>query len=455
MRRALVSLLGALGVGAALPVAAAACLAGLRTGWAQVHTSSPETALEGAVLLGISGVGLLSAAWAGLTLLLSAATWLVPGSVRLTRLLAVAGFPLLKRLGRKASMTAVAGGVGLSMVLTPSGAGLAFASPGQGAPSAATRTLPAPAPTPPSLGWAAGDDASPAALNSASASSPSRATSGADVASRAEPGPGAPQPSRLPAAPVLSWPAGVDRPSAAAPSPAAAPPARPSSGAPASAAPTAPRPGPARPTPPGVVDVAPAVELPAQPELAPRASRTPGELGAPAGTAPTGSPSAGSATGSAPGLPYGAGNSTVSASDAARDAVAPSLRAPILGSPVGHAPSQGSPEVGGPSVDFPLGWATPAAGSAAAPAPRSPSRSLYAQERAAHSLPVWQQPATHRVAPGDSLWAIAAQLQPDASPAEIDAAWRAIYQQNRSVIGEDPNLILPGQSLEIPGEVQQ
>lgn len=52
---------------------------------------------------------------------------------------------------------------------------------------------------------------------------------------------------------------------------------------------------------------------------------------------------------------------------------------------------------------------------------------------------------------GDTLWSIAARHLPaDASPAQIDAAWRAWYQANRTVIGNDPDLILPGQRLLAP-----
>lgn len=58
---------------------------------------------------------------------------------------------------------------------------------------------------------------------------------------------------------------------------------------------------------------------------------------------------------------------------------------------------------------------------------------------------------TYTVVAGDCLWTIAAsRLAPTASAAEIDRAWRAIHDANRSVIGSNPNLILPGQVLELP-----
>ena len=59
-------------------------------------------------------------------------------------------------------------------------------------------------------------------------------------------------------------------------------------------------------------------------------------------------------------------------------------------------------------------------------------------------------PQTVVVAPGDTLWAIAARtLGPGASNAEIDAAWRRIHDLNRAEIGPDPDLIRPAQRLEV------
>lgn len=52
---------------------------------------------------------------------------------------------------------------------------------------------------------------------------------------------------------------------------------------------------------------------------------------------------------------------------------------------------------------------------------------------------------------GESLWTIAArELGPGASEVEIAARWPLWYQANRSVIGADPNVLLPGQLLSPP-----
>lgn len=57
------------------------------------------------------------------------------------------------------------------------------------------------------------------------------------------------------------------------------------------------------------------------------------------------------------------------------------------------------------------------------------------------------------VGQGDSLWSIAAaHLPAGASDAAIAAAWPRWYEANRTVIGADPDVLLVGQSLEVPME---
>jgi len=52
---------------------------------------------------------------------------------------------------------------------------------------------------------------------------------------------------------------------------------------------------------------------------------------------------------------------------------------------------------------------------------------------------------------GDSLWGIVASaLGPYATDVEVAQAWPEWYRANRSVIGGDPNVILPGQVLHAP-----
>ncbi len=59
----------------------------------------------------------------------------------------------------------------------------------------------------------------------------------------------------------------------------------------------------------------------------------------------------------------------------------------------------------------------------------------------------------YRVVAGDSLWAIAARHLGDDDPVRVDRYWRAIYAANRAVVGDDPDLIHPGQLLVLPAEV--
>src|SRR5207253_1287172 len=52
---------------------------------------------------------------------------------------------------------------------------------------------------------------------------------------------------------------------------------------------------------------------------------------------------------------------------------------------------------------------------------------------------------------GDSLWRIAARnLDPAATTQEVAVAWPQWWAANRDVIGDDPDLIHPGQRLSAP-----
>ncbi|HEX6447476.1 MAG TPA: LysM domain-containing protein [Streptosporangiales bacterium] len=61
------------------------------------------------------------------------------------------------------------------------------------------------------------------------------------------------------------------------------------------------------------------------------------------------------------------------------------------------------------------------------------------------------QPRVVRVRPGDSLWCIArTHMSGRPSDAAITREWHRWYAANRSVVGSDPDLIVPGQRLRPP-----
>lgn len=52
------------------------------------------------------------------------------------------------------------------------------------------------------------------------------------------------------------------------------------------------------------------------------------------------------------------------------------------------------------------------------------------------------------VRPGDSLWSIARSHPLDTTT--LDHRWRSIWAANRNEVGDDPDLIIPGQALRLP-----
>lgn len=118
------------------------------------------------------------------------------------------------------------------------------------------------------------------------------------------------------------------------------------------------------------------------------------------------------------------------------------------------------PTPGSPTALRAPGWALSAPDPSAPPAdPAAPAGSSpvdldWPEAGASDAAAAPARPAAAAevvVLRGDTLWSIAArQLPADASPDQIDAAWRAWYQANKQVIGQDPDLILPGQRLQAP-----
>ena len=121
-------------------------------------------------------------------------------------------------------------------------------------------------------------------------------------------------------------------------------------------------------------------------------------------------------------------------------------------------PSQTSPTV--PSLDWPATVAaarapaggSPGASAAAAPGGhRSPTPPVSVDWPGPTAGGAHQVDTSVVVLRGDSLWSIAARSLPaGADDATIDRTWRAWYSANTSVIGSDPDLLLPGQILQPP-----
>ena len=109
----------------------------------------------------------------------------------------------------------------------------------------------------------------------------------------------------------------------------------------------------------------------------------------------------------------------------------------------------------------------PADPATADPAPLQPSPADPAPADPAPLQPSPVEPATAEpaspstdvvvVAPGDSLWALAAEHLTEPVPgaagptdAQVAAAWPRWWHANREVVGDDPDLLLVGQRLVVP-----
>jgi hypothetical protein len=110
------------------------------------------------------------------------------------------------------------------------------------------------------------------------------------------------------------------------------------------------------------------------------------------------------------------------------------LSLPTLDRPLGAIPSLDRPSLDRPSLDRP---------SLDRPSVAAPSL-----DRPRQATTTKRPVSVHR---GDSLWLIAARgLGHDASDAQIAAEWPRWYEANRGAIGDDPQLIQPGQQLQPP-----
>jgi hypothetical protein len=101
-----------------------------------------------------------------------------------------------------------------------------------------------------------------------------------------------------------------------------------------------------------------------------------------------------------------------------------------------------------PSAPAPAPAPAPGGDTPPPPAPADAPEPQQPDPTRATAPPIDDDPAGVIVRSGDSLWSIAAHhLPPDSADSDIDSAWRAWYLRNQQVIGDNPDLIQPGQPL--------
>lgn len=148
-------------------------------------------------------------------------------------------------------------------------------------------------------------------------------------------------------------------------------------------------------------------------------------------------------TTSAPTTPVPTATPTTPAPEAS-DAANNSVPAPATPPATVTAPSPALP-LASEAAPTNLGWTnllTPAATSQAFSTPMNNSPT------AAHSPS--NSSKTYRVVPGDCLWTIASHHLGDTDHSTTARYVEAIYRANHEVIGTNPDMLFPGQTLELP-----
>lgn len=131
----------------------------------------------------------------------------------------------------------------------------------------------------------------------------------------------------------------------------------------------------------------------------------------------------------------------------ARKILSRSLASSVLLSSVVLTNAQAATEKIDPLED--LRWGSPTVVTQTINAPaHTPSDILKTPETTPVLLQTTQK--IHTVQAGDSLWSIAARTLNTSDPATITHYWQEIWKLNRSLIGDNPHLILPGQVLTLP-----
>lgn len=128
------------------------------------------------------------------------------------------------------------------------------------------------------------------------------------------------------------------------------------------------------------------------------------------------------------------------------DAVTPALLRRLAAATLGTAIAV--PLVGSPASATPAPSRVPTASSVRAPLP---SLDRPAPPETSSPAGAQRAPSRHIVRHGDTLWQLAAaELPPDASDGDVARRWPLWHRANRTTIGRDPDLLLPGQVLVPP-----
>ena len=139
------------------------------------------------------------------------------------------------------------------------------------------------------------------------------------------------------------------------------------------------------------------------------------------------------------------------------DAAVPDAAVPYAPVPDAAVPSPAFAPSSMPAHPGDVPAHTPAASSTPAPGwtPSRPPVRRQPSTRLVTTAPASEGPRETVVRRGDTLWDIArAHLGPDATDAEVAAEWPRWHEANRSVIGADPDVLLPGQVLHAPDAVE-
>lgn len=139
--------------------------------------------------------------------------------------------------------------------------------------------------------------------------------------------------------------------------------------------------------------------------------------------------------------------------------------------PDGGVESRTAPDPAPSRSDAPLGMnngsgAKPVEVAATSPGAPAATHAVRAPARTTSEAPVAPSPdvpagaratsvTTVTVEVGDTLWAIASRYLPaGADERQIATAWPVWYAANAGTIGDDPDVIRPGQTLEVPSSLQ-